>query len=129
MKLWKIFLSTLAITALGVGMVPMAHAADSTLSTLQFHSGGIGIENRRANSNGHETKLVFINERGEYFASVRVTFQQGGDKRSAYSAGPWLWVKGAPGTYWIEAQSGGAVSRKKIVLRDKGPSTIIFRLK
>lgn len=106
-----------------------AAPAENPLASLQFQSGGVGAENRLTKPAGYPAKLVFVNEKGEYFAGVQVRFRKEGKTRLVRSRGPWLWVKGAPGEYRVEARSGEASAQRRIALPEKGTRTIIFRLK
>lgn len=106
-----------------------APSPEAALSSLVFKNGGIGKEDRRMNPPGYRARLVFANAEGQFFAGVDVVFIRGGKKRRVRSEGPWLWVKGAPGLYQVEARSSGASARKKINLPAEGMAIFVFRLK
>lgn len=129
MRRWKLLLPLLAAAVIYAALPPEGASAESPLDTLHFRSGGVGKEDRQTPEDGYRAKLVFVNEKGEYFAGVQVTFHKNGEKRLVRSDGPWLWVKGAPGRYRVEARAGEATAGRRIALPPEGTATIIFRLK
>ena len=133
MRSWKLLLPPLAAAAFCLALpLETARAApspDGSLASLQFLSGGVGYEGRRMKPAGYQAKFVFVNTKGEYFADVKVTFRREGKNRTVRSDGPWLWVKGEPGRYRVEARSGRAAARRPVTLPPKGTRTIVFRLK
>ena len=133
MKSWKLLLPALAAAAFYLALpleaARAAPASNGPLASLEFQSGGVGYEGRRMNPAGYQAKFIFVNARGQFFADVKVTFRREGKNRTVRSDGPWLWVKGAPGRYRVEARSGQAAARRPVTLPSKGVRTIVFRLK
>ncbi len=133
MRRWSRFFPILAATALCLALFPETASAapspEGALASLQFQTGGVGHENRRMKPAGYQAKFIFVNTKGEYFADVRVTFHKDGEKRLVQSAGPWLWVKGEPGRYRIEARSSGAAAQRRITLPARRMAIVVFRLK
>ena len=133
MRSWKLLLPPMAAAvfclALPLETARAAPSPNGSLASLQFQSGGIGFEGRRAKPAGYQAKFIFVNAKGEFFAGVKVTFRREGKNRTVHSDGPWLWVKGEPGRYQVMARSGKAAARRPITLPPKGPRTIVFRLK
>lgn len=53
---------------------------------------------------GFPVKIVFATPEGVYVDNVKVSFQKDGETREIFSEGPWLYVKGGPGRYHVQAQ-------------------------
>ena len=107
----------------------LGEGPEETLAALRFRSAGVGREGRLGSPPGFRLKLVFADRSGRYLAGVRVMFRKEVAGRGVFSTGPWLWVKGPPGRYEVEAQAGGASARKKVTLPERGRVTVVFRLK
>ncbi len=125
--------ATAASIVLGVSLLlspGRAAAADAAqaLASLQLKSGGVGAEGREAPP-GFRARLIFANPEGEYLANVRVIFRMGKFEREGFSEGPWLWVRGEPGRYEVEARAGGASARGVLALPPEGAATLILRLR
>ncbi|MEK6710603.1 MAG: hypothetical protein AABZ64_08485 [Nitrospinota bacterium] len=106
----------------------LAAGAEDTLASLQVQSGGVGAEDRLAPP-GYQAQLIFANPRGEYLAGVRVIFRREGVAREVFSPGPWLFVKGRPGRYEVEARVGEAAARAALSLPAVGMAVLVLRLR
>ena len=88
--------------------------AREMLSSLETMSNGIG-EGDREEPAGYPVKIVFATPEGEYYANVRVSFQKEGAEREVFSEGPWLFVRGDPGRYRVEAEAADGAAAGAIL--------------
>lgn len=109
-----IVLPILFVFVLGVasGYCGNPIAKQKTDQGTEYITGGVGIDERdemKVAAENYHLSLIFANAKGEYLSAVAVKIKDSKGKLmlDAFSDGPWLFVKTAPGTYRVSATYQG----------------------
>lgn len=120
----------LIVSIAGVSVAAQYPAAKTTPSGVEYLSGGVGLDERKAleeRAGEYPLKLVFALSSGQYLANVDVTIldSQGNEVLRAVSNGPWFYADLPSGSYQVSAVYKGE-TRTYNVSVDGGQKTVIL---